>query len=92
MKIRTALMFALAAAVAVPAHAEVPTIARNARIVSADGAVLGNVDRVLASGDKLNGVQLIFGSKMIVIPGETISVDEAGVKTSLTKKEVRALR
>lgn len=75
-----------------PAHAASPTIDRNARIHSADGAVLGKVDRVLMNGDQVTGVQLIFGSKMIVIPGDTLSVDDDVVKTSLTRKEVRALR
>jgi hypothetical protein len=92
MKVRTALMFALAAGMMTPALAEAPAISRNAKILSADGSVLGKVDRVLMNGEKVSGVQLIFGSKMIVIPGDTVTVDETGVKTTLTKKQVRALR
>jgi len=92
MKFRTALMFAMAAASVTAAHAEDLKIARNARLISADGAVIGRIDRVLTTNDKVSGVQLIVGSKMVVIPGDTLSADEAGVKTSLTKKEVRSLR
>nr|WP_087573236.1 hypothetical protein [Sphingomonas sp. CDS-1] len=67
-------------------------IPRNARIVSGDGATLGRVDRVLTANDTVAGVQLIVGDKMVVIPGDTLSVDGEVVKTSLTRKEVRALR
>ncbi|SEJ17785.1 hypothetical protein SAMN05518849_103254 [Sphingobium sp. AP50] len=92
MFLRPALTVALAIASLAPAHAAAPAIDRNARIYSADGTVLGKVDRLLMKGDELTGVQLIFGSKMIVIPADTLTVEESGVKTSLTKKEVRALR
>ena len=68
------------------------TIPRNARIVSGDGATLGRVDRVLTASDAVTGVQLIVGDKMVVIPGDTLSVEGDLVKTSLTRKEVRALR
>ncbi|AMK19809.1 MULTISPECIES: hypothetical protein [Sphingobium] len=67
-------------------------IPRNARIVSGDGATLGRVDRVLTANDAVAGVQVIVGDKMVVIPGDTLSMDGAIVKTSLTRKEVRALR
>lgn len=92
MKARLGLILALAATAMVPAHADAPKIGRNAKIFSADGAVLGNVDRVIMKGDVIDGVQLIVGSRMVVLPGNTISVDEAGVKTTLSKKQVRALR
>ncbi|NWK97893.1 hypothetical protein DM806_19975 [Sphingobium lactosutens] len=67
-------------------------IPRNARIVSGDGTTLGRVDRILTSNDTVTGIQLIVGDKMVVIPGDTLSVDGAVVKTSLSRKEVRALR
>ncbi|WP_298400610.1 hypothetical protein [Sphingobium sp.] len=92
MLLRSALTLTLALASLSSAHAAAPAIDRNARIYSADGAVLGKVDRLMMKGDELTGVQLIFGSKMIVIPADTLTVEDTGVKTSLTKKEVRALR
>lgn len=74
------------------ALAEPLAIPRNATIISSDGVALGKVDRVLTANDNVTGVQLILGSKMVVIPGNTLSVEGDSVKTTLTRKDVRALR
>ncbi|WP_336971500.1 hypothetical protein [Sphingobium aromaticiconvertens] len=66
-------------------------IPRNAKVISSDGATLGKVDRVLIANDNVTGVQLILGSKMVVIPGDTLSVEDGSVKTTLSRKDVRAL-
>lgn len=84
-----AVTFALLSGAAV---AEPLAIPRNAKVVSADGATLGKVDRVLTANDAVTGVQIILGSKMVVIPGDTLSVEGDSVKTSLSRKDVRALR
>ncbi|MGK2908286.1 MAG: hypothetical protein ACSLE1_00535 [Sphingobium sp.] len=92
MKFRNlfAVAFALLSASAV--QAEPLSIPRNANIISSDGATLGKVDRVLIANDAVTGVQFILGSKMVVVPGDTLSVENGSVKTSLSRKEVRALK
>lgn len=87
-----ALVAAIALLSAGAVMAEPLAIPRNAPIVSSDGVVLGKVDRVLTANDTVTGVQLILGSKMIVIPGVTLSLDGDTVKTTLSRKDVRALR
>jgi hypothetical protein len=84
-----AAAFALLASGA--AHADPLAIPRNAKVISADGATLGKVDRVLIANDAVSGVQIILGSKMVVIPGDTLSVEGDSVKTTLSRKDVRAL-
>ena len=73
------------------ANAAPLAIPRNAKVISADGATLGKVDRVVTANDAVSGVQIILGSKMVVIPGDTLSVEGDDVKTTLSRKDVRAL-
>lgn len=78
----------LSAGAAIAAPLAIP---RNAKIISSDGATLGKVDRVLIANDSVAGVQLILGSKMVVIPGDTLSIEGDAVKTTLSRKDARAL-
>jgi hypothetical protein len=86
------LVAAIALLYAGAAAAEPLAIPRNATVISSDGVALGKVDRVLIANDNVTGVQLILGSKMVVIPGDTLSLDGDTVKTTLSRKDVRALR
>lgn len=92
MKI-SAAVFALALCVSVPASGAEPlVIARNAKVVSSDGVAIGRVNRVFTANDAVTGIQLIVGDRLVVIPADTLSVNENGVTTTLSRKEVRALR
>lgn len=91
MKSLSLLVATFALLTAGAAAAEPLAIPRNAKVISADGATLGKVDRVLVANDAVTGVQLILGSKMVVIPGDTLSVEGDSVKTTLSRKDVRAL-
>ena len=92
VRLAEALVAAIALLSAGAVMAEPLAIPRNAPIVSSDGVVLGKVDRVLTANDTVTGVQLILGSKMIVIPGDTLSLDGDTVKTTVTVKEVIAAK
>ena len=92
MKVSAAVI-AIALCVSVPAYATEPlTITRNAKVISSDGVAIGRVNRVVTANDTVTGIQLIVGDRLVVIPADTLSVDEIGVKTTLSRKEVRALR
>lgn len=56
-------------------------------LVSANGARLGAVYRVVAGG----GAQIIIDGKLVTVPGNTISLADGKLTTSLTKSEVIAL-
>lgn len=49
---------------------------------------LGKIDRVTEDGS----VRLIFSSRFVTIPGDTLSVKDGDIVTSLTKREVAKLR
>ena len=89
--------FALAAALslAVPASAiaaDAPLIKERALVKTVDGRKVGFIDRVLknAAGEA-TGVQIIYGSRFVVIPADTLAAAEKGLVTSLTAKDVNKL-
>lgn len=89
MKMRNLFLAACALTVAAAAQAEALNIPRNAKVVTADGAEIGLVNRVLTAPDNsVTAIRLIMGSRMVTIPAEQLSVDGAIVKTKLSKKEV----
>lgn len=93
MKFANILFIAAGLAAATPAlAADAPEIKTAALVVTADGARIGRIDRVVkdASG-AATAVKIIFGGKFITIPASSLSAGEKGLVTSLTKKEVRGL-
>ncbi len=56
-------------------------------LVSANGSRLGAVYRVTAEG----AAQIIIDGKLVTVPGNTISVADGKLTTSLTKSEVLKL-
>ena len=56
-------------------------------LVSANGSRLGAVYRVTADG----AAQIIIDGKLVTVPGNTISMADGKLTTSLTKSEVIAL-
>ena len=56
-------------------------------LVSANGSRLGAVYRVTADG----AAQIIIDGKLVTVPGNTISVADGKLTTSLTKSEVLKL-
>ena len=86
-----ALSLALTATPAFAAEATAESaavsITKGKMLMAADGARLGSVYRV--SDD---GAQIILDGRMVTVPGGTISVVNGKPTTSLTKKEVVALR
>jgi len=61
---------------------------RGAMLYSAEGRRLANIYRVSDSGDAM----IIYRSKLVRISAATLSEVEGKLTTSLTRKEVRALR
>lgn len=49
---------------------------------------LGSIDRVNADGS----VKIIFESRFVTVPADTLTVVDGGAVTSLSKKDVRKLR
>lgn len=93
-------LFAVVGAVAfvVPAIAQEaspaasPTIARRTMIYSADGSRVAPVERVVEGADGAPvAVKLIFNSKLLTIPASTLSAFEKGLKTSLTRVELKRM-
>lgn len=85
-----ALAISILAATTV-AQAQGLTIARNAKVVSADGRDIGLVNRVLTQGDAVTGIRIIMGSRSVTVGADKLSLDGEVVKTSLTRKELESL-
>lgn len=82
------LIAALAIAVPAAAQAQVKPIKAGATLRAGDATRLGQIDRVNTDGS----VQIIFRSKFITVPANTLTINDAGeVTTSLTKREVSKL-
>ena len=84
-------VLAVAAAFAAPASAQsasalVAKPGQTLRDVKATR--LGVIDRVNADGS----LRLIVGSRIVTVPAETVAVTDAGVTTSLSKRDVAKLR
>jgi uncharacterized Zn-binding protein involved in type VI secretion len=56
-------------------------------LISANGSRLGAVYRVVADG----AAQIIIDGKLVTVPGNTLSMANGKLTTSLTKSEVIAL-
>ena len=93
MKFSFALAVALSLAVpTVAIAADAPLIKERALVKTVDGRKVGFIDRVLknAAGEA-TGVQIIYGSRFVVIPADTLTAAEKGLVTSLTAKDVNKL-
>lgn len=78
------LGLALAATVVSPALAE---IRKGAYLYDANGRRVGQIDRVLSSGD----LWVIHGSEIKTVPAATISETDGKATTSLTVADIRKL-
>lgn len=87
---RVTLLAAAMLAIAAPAFADdAATSLKAGQILrDANNLRLGQIDRVGPDGS----VQIIFGSRFTTIPANTITVVEGKPVTSLTKKEVAAIK
>lgn len=93
MKFSFALAVALSLAVpTIAIAADAPIIKERALVKTVDGRKVGFIDRVLknAAGEA-TGVQIIYGSRFVVIPADTLAAAEKGLVTSLTAKDVNKL-
>lgn len=80
--------FVISIFAAMPALAQTPVATKGAMLHSADGVRLGEVDRVESDGS----VQLIFEGKVVTVPGNTLSVQDGSLVTTLKKVEVMNLK
>lgn len=76
----------LAQATAAPAAVAAPTIKGGELVFSADGRRIGRVDRV--RGD---AVAVINDTKMVYIPIATLSANERGLVSTLSRKDIDRL-
>ena len=77
---------ALAQGAAVPATAAAPAISRGDMVFSADGHMIGRVDRVNATS-----VSVIYDDRYVNIPTTTLSAKGKDLATSLKRAEVSKL-
>jgi hypothetical protein len=70
-----------------PAAAVAAVAEKGKMLVSANGSRLGAVYRVAADG----AAQIIIDGKLVTVPGNTLSIANGKLTTSLTKSEVIAL-
>ncbi len=90
----TAVLATLAAApslaqAAVPAAA--PVVRTDALIATADGRKLGRIGRIVKKDSVAVAANVIFDSRLIAIPVETITETAKGYTTSLTYADVRKM-
>jgi hypothetical protein len=93
MNFSKALFVAASLIAATPAlAADAPEIKANAMVVTADGARIGRIDRVVtdAQGAPV-GAKIIFEGRFVTIPASSLTSGEKGLVTSLSKKDVRKL-
>jgi|KBSSwiStaDraftv2_1062776.scaffolds.fasta_scaffold3681103_1 hypothetical protein len=61
-------------------------------IVSSDGKRIGRIDRIITSGQE-QSASVIYDSRFVYVPVSTLTVGEDGrATTTLSRKEVSALR
>ncbi|MCF8709417.1 PRC-barrel domain-containing protein [Rhizorhapis sp. SPR117] len=89
---RKILICAALFGVSVPVLAQ-PAASENAAqrgmtVRDSSGVRLGNVTRVMPDGS----VQVILNQRFVVIPANTLTVDDRQVTTSLSKREISKLR
>jgi hypothetical protein len=82
------------AASAAPASALTASAASKASYLVTSNGQTATINRVIAGpGDSISGVSVIYNDSIYVIPGATVSAGEKNrLKTSLSSKEVRALK
>ena len=100
------ILVALALAAAAPALAQTPaadatavatpvaaaSVKNGAPLKDAGGTRIGNIDKVRAdSAGNVAAVQIIFGQGFRTVPGNTLSVKDGALYTSLTKSQVNKL-
>lgn len=65
---------------------------KNMLVYSGDGAKIAPINRVVQNKDGTTAsVKLIYNDKMLTIPFATLSTFQDGVKTSLTKAELKRM-
>ncbi len=79
---------------AAPAGALTVAAASKATYLVTSNGQTATINRVIAGADgSISGVSVIYNDSIYVIPGATVSAGEKNrLKTSLTSKEVRALK
>lgn len=89
MKTLILAIAALALATPVLAQAPVAEMAKAGKILrDSAGATVGRIDRVEADGT----VKVIFDSRVVAVPADSIKVVDGQASTTLTKREVGRLR
>lgn len=78
----------LAAFVSAPSLAQEAIAQPGKMLVTANGARLGAIYRVMEDGS----AQLIVDGKMVTVPAATLSVVDGKLTTSLSKSDVRKLK
>jgi hypothetical protein len=73
---------------AVQAHAAPVSVRTGDTLRDAKAARIGAVSRVYGDGS----VQVIYGSRFVVIPADTLTTEEGKLKTSLTRQEIAKLK
>ena len=93
------LSFCVAAAIAVSASGVAVAqgdelgIKSGAMVVTADGKRVGRIERVVAGSDgKPVAVKLIYNSEFITIPTSTMSPNDRGYATTLTRDDLRKMQ
>lgn len=88
------LFFAAAAAAltTTTAFADAVTIPAHSMLYSAEGTKLGRVTEVVANSDgSPQAVKLIYDGRFIMIPANTLTTAEKGLKTSLNNATLRRM-
>jgi hypothetical protein len=90
---------AAALLVAAPAFAQEAAPAATALTVkpgqmirSSDGRTIGRVNNARSSNGQLVSVSVIYNQHFINVPASTLSMNDKGLVTSLTQKEIARLR
>lgn len=100
MRLLTFMPLALLAATpalaqeAAPAAAAQAAVAfkRGEKIVSSDGASIGRIESISRKDEIPTAVRVIFDARFVSIPVSTLSRTDNRLVTSLSRKEVSALR
>lgn len=82
-----ALALATVATAAVAQETAAPIAHRGDVLRDANALRVGEVSRVYPDGS----VQVIFGTRFVIVPASTLATDEGKLKTSLTRREIAKL-
>ena len=82
-----------APATSVSVAAAAPELKLGKFVTTADGLRVGRIDRIQSGKDgKPDSVAVIYQSRFVYIPVSTLSAQDRGFATSLTRKEVATMK